>query len=169
MSAERIVILRHGEKTSDLKDQNLSVRGYERAAALSVLLSHGYKDIVAICAAGIGPGSPSERPSETIAPLAAKLNLVPVESYPKDQWSGAVQQIQQTDYTNGTVVLCWVHDEIPDIANALGAGMHPWPDGRYDVLWVLDYSSGSCVWNQKAQLLMYGDTELAAVVSDPIQ
>jgi hypothetical protein len=169
MSAKRIVILRHGEKTSDPTDESLSVQGYERAAALAVLLATDYPDIVAIYAAGVGPGSPSLRPGQTVAPLVARLNIQPVENYLKDNWSGAVQAIQNTDYTNGTVILCWVHDEIPDIAKLLGAGKHPWPSGRYDVLWILDYSSGSCVWSQQGQLLMYGDTALASTVEQPSQ
>ena len=166
MNPQKIVILRHGEKTTDATDEHLSLAGYQRAAALAPMLDTDYPGIVAIYAAGIAAGSTSYRPLETITPLAERVGVTPIINYPKDGWQGMVTENQKAQaYTQGIVVICWVHDEIPDIAQALGAPKTKWPSGRYDVLWILDFTSGKLQFLQEPQLLMYGDQALAAPTS----
>jgi hypothetical protein len=85
MPPDRIMFIRHAEKPDNGKDgvamdgspdaESLTVRGWQRARALIVFFCAEPKMRPnAIFASGIGHGSKSKRPVETVTPLAAKLN-----------------------------------------------------------------------------------------------
>ena len=65
---KEILILRHAEKPTDASNENLSPKGYERAAALSYYLPNTFGTIDHIFAGGVGHKSHSKRPIETITP-----------------------------------------------------------------------------------------------------
>jgi broad specificity phosphatase PhoE len=102
MSTLTILIIRHAEKPGEAwpgpgltpdgvaDKKSLVIRGWQRAGAWSALFGAGlggddFPQPGAIYAAN--PSStagedPSQRPFETIAPLAARLTLTPIVKYP---------------------------------------------------------------------------------------
>jgi broad specificity phosphatase PhoE len=86
MSSKRIMVIRHAEKpgvpTDDggvaadgaRDDESLTVRGWQRAGALARFFSSQPElRPRAVFAAGIGHGSKSRRPMETVMPLVDLL------------------------------------------------------------------------------------------------
>ena len=109
-------------------------------------------------------GSKSERPLETITPLAQRLDIVPntsfVEGEEKEMVASALAQ-------SGVVLISWQHDEICKIANYIVASAPPaglpskWPRDRFDVVWVFTPpATSSDPWGfvQVPQQLLSGDT-----------
>jgi len=160
-----ILILRHAEKPKDSSNENLSTKGYERAAALVYYFLHNFPGTDHIFAAGIGKHSPSNRPIETITPTAHRLYLIIHEEFLKDQFRAMVKHILANDkYINKQIIICWEHTDIEAIATAFGA-LHvpkaaPWPENRFDLVWQLS-SNLENGYNlvQHPQKLMYGDLD----------
>jgi hypothetical protein len=183
---KKIMIIRHAEKpksgfqgvqengTSDSK--SLIVPGWQRAGALNAFFapakgSPPKKDIAKpdyIYAAN--PSGESERPCETVTPLAAWLEYQQNSkefnvSY--DIGGGESDMVDSAIALDGTVLICWEHDNIyPNIVNAIKShvpitnysAMKAWPN-VFDLVWVfdLDSSGKNYTWNQVHQELMYGD------------
>lgn len=105
-------------------------------------------------------GSRSARPFETVAPLAAKLNLVPVVSHSLGDEPALVAEVVKL---NGTKLICWQHEAIPEIARlimgAVGISPGEWPHDRFDVVWCFTNNGNGKVWTfaQKCQQLLAGD------------
>lgn len=171
---QRVMIIRHGEKplvkhdppfgvTADGEQdwESLTVRGWLRASGLALLFTAPQDG----SATGTGLATPSliyaskprepgvalpaeetasksKRPLQTITPLAAKLGLTPDLSFGKgDEDALAAEVLRQSR----TVLICWQHEAIYDIARAITAAGPPkaalpvkWPGERFDVIWILD-------------------------------
>jgi hypothetical protein len=107
---------------------------------------------------------PSNRPYETLIPLAAKLGLRPNVSYGKSHYANMVAAALACD---GMVLIAWQHEDIPLTTASGGPGISQeiltqtgvlgdptklgvptsWPVGptgaRYDLVFVFDRPSGS--------------------------
>ena len=103
------------------------------------------------------------RSVETVKPLAEALKLPINETYLRDDYRRMLAEIMaRKDYEGRTVLICWEHKMILDIAKEPGVENAPnkWPAGTYDRTWVINFRPG-----QKPQLrdlpqrLMYGDSE----------
>jgi broad specificity phosphatase PhoE len=155
----KIVILRHGEKTDDAGDVNLSVRGYSRAGALAPALpaAFGKPDFLFATQAS----ADSNRPVETITPLAQSLSLT-IDSKHADKDYGKVAEdlLSNSKYQDKFVVICWHHGKIPDLASALGVTppQNPWPGEVFDRYWVLNRSGEIASVENQPQQLLYGDS-----------
>jgi hypothetical protein len=161
-----IIIIRHAEKPPE--GSHLSLAGRERAAALVPYFLETpelleFKTPVAIYAQAPKNGTSSVRAIETIKPLADTLKLPINEPYVRDDYRKLVAEIMaRKDYEGHTVLICWEHKMILDIAKELGVENVPsnWPAGTYDRTWVVRFAPG-----QKPQLrdlpqhLMFGDSE----------
>jgi hypothetical protein len=161
-----IVIIRHAEKPPD--GNHLSLAGRERAAALVPYFLETpelleFKPPVAIYAQAPKKDTSSMRSVETVKPLAEALKLPINETYFRDDYRRMLAEIiARKDYEGRTVLICWEHKVILDIAKELGVENAPnkWPAGTYDRTWVINFRPG-----QKPQLrdlpqrLMYGDSE----------
>jgi len=182
MPASKIMLMRHAEKPSDdgtvlgvtqtgVADQDeLSVRGWQRAGGLAHLFSvlGGAGPIGelakprALFAPAIAGPVKSKRSRHTILPLAKRLGLVTDTQYTKDDLAGLSQALLQAE---GVVLACWEHKVIPQIANEILGNSTDvpqlWPDGRFDVIWVLDATSSGWSFNQLPQLVLGGDEEAA--------
>lgn len=162
---KQILILRHAEKPQDKHNENLSTKGYERAAALAYYLPDTFAKVDHIFAAGIGHHSPSHRPVETITPLADRLGLKIHQKYLKDDHVAMVNHILDDDkYTDTIIVICWEHTDIESISSAFGATnvpSTPWPGTIFDLVWQLSLVPSQNTYNieQIPQLLLYGDTK----------
>ncbi len=148
----QIVIIRHGEKTGDT-DVNLNQQGCERAYALPRFFETDpvvtqYGPPAAIFAAAGQDKKHREgaiRAGETITPTALKLGLPIQETYTVDDAQALARSVMNDPRYNGkTLVISWVHENIPDLAQALGAQLpkklEHWPGDVFDEAWVLRFS-----------------------------
>lgn len=182
----KIMIVRHAEKPADSgkphgvdasgekDDESLIVAGWQRAGALAVLFapSHGALQNPALVtpeflfASGVAKHSESERPQETITPLAAKLGLTINTQAIKGQ-EGQVAALAMA--CGGFALIAWEHQDIHLIANAIMGNdtsvPQTWPGDRFDLVWVFDWNSGTkqYVFSQVPQQVLAGD--LPTVIS----
>ena len=191
----KIMLIRHAEKPPDHpnksgpwdvkedgtsgKGHSLTVGGWERAGALIGFFAP-YKTVPAkskiatpdyIYAAN--PKGETERPCETVTPLARWLKYTPGSSrfnlsydIDKDENKLAGDVLQHS----GRVLICWEHnniikivdkiDEKYPISNYEELKTHPWPD-VFGLVWILDYhdKQGQYTWTHTHQHLMPDDIE----------
>jgi len=167
----RILILRHGEKPGDPTAEgsedgiNLSTRGYERAGALAPYVpgTFGAPDYLFATA----PSKHSNRPVETITPLANALGLKIHADYADADFQKLADHILgSSKYAGKLLLICWHHGKIPALTSALKGlpPFSPWPGHVFDRVWQIDYAQPSgpgastfAVANMPQQLL-YGDS-----------
>jgi hypothetical protein len=160
-----IYLIRHAEKLTDGRE-DLSPAGFARAAVLAQIFipppgsartplprpdflfaTHASKH--------------SNRPVETITPLAAALNL-PIDS---DILNGDYAQLATLllsgKYAGKIVLVSWHHGNLPGLARALGAvpPYTPWPDQQFDRIWRIDYHDGKATLTDLPQALMPSDSK----------
>jgi broad specificity phosphatase PhoE len=168
----RIFIIRHAEKpagsikgvndSGSQDPESLTPRGWQRAGALAVFFGskQGLKAPGRIYASASSTATKSDRPLETIGPLAAKLGIKPILKYTKGEEEKLAAEITKR---NGTTLVCWQHEDIAAIAKSiLGAKAEipsPWPAHRFDVVWCFRRSGKRKKWefSQVCQLLLKGD------------
>jgi hypothetical protein len=85
-------------------------------------------------APSVGKATKSGRMMQTIWPLAVKYNLTVNSKYDVKQTSALAKNILKR---SGTVLVVWEHNNIADIAAALGAQTKSlsWPGNDYDSIW----------------------------------
>jgi hypothetical protein len=187
------MIIRHAEKPPkdgskplDVKEdgepgkgKSLIVPGWQRAGALNAFFAP-YQSTPSnaeiatpdyIYAAS--PTSESQRPFETVTPLAAWLNYAPGSSQFNDTFTiggGEPALVTAVLALSGVVLICWEHDNImPNIMSAINNQIpianyssipNPFPDVFY-LVWVLDLNPAgtSYTWTSVNQNLMAGDVQ----------
>ena len=160
-----IILLRHAEKTADDHNPNLSLRGLERAQALPSLLTNSpafsnYGPPVACLAPRPTPHGHGRRAEDTIAPLAGQLHL-PVSALhaANDHARLAKEVLSNPSFDDQTVVICWEHDDLPQLARELGV-QQPlrWNGGTFDRLWVVTWDGDQARLRDLPQHLLPGDS-----------
>jgi hypothetical protein len=188
MSALTILIIRHAEKPGEswpgkgltvdevTDKKSLVVRGWQRAGSWSALFGTGlggsdYPQPAVIYAAD--PKSttgeePSQRPFETVVPLAARLGLRPDTTYAAGQESELAAKI--VGLTGGVVLVSWehkaiIHDLLPAIAGSQSIPGMPtkWDGTRFDVVLRFDRASPGAPWSFRLLFprLLSGDSDTA--------
>ena len=178
--SNKIMIIRHAEKPAEhgkphgvnidgeLDAESLVVDGWQRAGALAVLFapSHGALQNPALVtpeflfASGVASHGTSERPQETLTPLAAKLGLGINTQALKGQ-EGQVAALAMA--CGGFALIAWEHQDIPTIANAILGNTstvpQTWPGTRFDVVWIFDWDHRTkrYEFSQIPQQLLAGD------------
>ncbi len=162
----QILIIRHGEKPGDpgvdseADGPNLSTKGYERAAALAFNIPAAFGKIDYLFATQ--ESKHSNRPVETITPLAAALNLKINSDYADDDFEKIAEHIlDHQKYSGERILICWHHSKIPQLATALHVAKppSPWPDEVFDRVWIINYDAGKAVLTNVPQKLLYGDSD----------
>ena len=161
----QVILIRHGEKPPE--GDYLSLQGRERAAALvpcflgSPALLH-YGPPVAIYAMKPTNADSSIRSEQTMMYLADELNLPIQNDFGYGETENLVEKINNSEeYEGKTVVICWPHTELPQLAAQLGAKNSPkkWADGIFDRFWILTFEeNGSVTFANRPQKLLYGDS-----------
>jgi len=145
-----IIVIRHAEKPADAEDPHLSPVGVKRAARLVSFVMTDPAMVklgspVAVFATQSTKHDNGQRTQETVAPLARALKL-PVQTpfLGKDYAALAKQILANPAYTGKTVLICWNHEEIPELAAALGLEPEPpkWKGGVFDEVYVISYDRG---------------------------
>ena len=191
----QIMLIRHAEKPygthfgvtdhGNRSAESLIVRGWQRAGALVALfdpavgaLQNPYLAVPTVIYAskpvtsasstkkGKKIGSKSQRPLQTITPLAQRLGLTPnlsfVEGQEKELAAAVLSQ-------SGIVLIAWQHEKIPTIAKHIVGANPPvppyppkWLSNRFDIVWVFTPPTPPATpWGfaQVPQQLLVGDTD----------
>jgi hypothetical protein len=102
----------------------------------------------------------SNRPIETVTPLATALN-VPLNDGFADK-EASIQKMTNAilnDFPGEIILVCWHHGMIPAIAKALGIAKPPKWDGKvFDRVWQITFPKGKATLTNSAQMLLYGDS-----------
>jgi broad specificity phosphatase PhoE len=125
----RILMMRHGEKSDDPMDPDLTPDGQKRADALATYIPDKFGRQDFIFATAISRHS--ARPYETVKPLATAAG-VPIDATYADQDYGALAThlTEKAKFQGKLVVVCWHHGNIPNLMHTLRA-----PDGTYPDPW----------------------------------
>lgn len=178
-----ILIIRHAEKTGDKADIHLSKKGVERADALSMIFEKSKErpdpfptpDVIFAAS----PSKDSNRPIETVTPLAKKLKLTIGDKYTSKVTAASPDDKDKTakvpgmnelrdelfgdaKYAGKTVLISWRHSTIPELAKTLKATSAPttWPDDVFDRVWQITYDDkGNATFLDRPMRLLAGDAE----------
>ena len=157
---QQILIIRHAEKPDDTKDSHLTARGYARAAALVQYFSGSFSTADFLYATQKSSGS--NRPVETLTPLATALHMTINSSIADADYATLAQQIlTDPQYAGKMLIVCWHHGTIPALARALGVDKPPtsWLDAVFDRVWRIQYSDGQVIFDNLPQRLLFGDSQ----------
>lgn len=184
----KIMLIRHAEKPTDAPPPHgvtphgehdkkaLSVRGWTRAGALAALFAPAngqfqnphFATPTIIYAMGIGSGSESYRPQQTVTPLLDKLapDVRSNFDFIKEQEPEMVASL--LDQT-GVVLVCWEHDRLAHAARHIPLSTNnrtpvpsEWDSKRFDPVWIfdLDPNAPGYLFTPAPQLALAGDSPL---------
>ena len=157
----QIILIRHAEKPDSPDAVHLSKAGEKRAKNLVPFITSDaeltkYGLPVALFATGTTKHGRGQRTQETITPLATELKL-PVEApYQSENYGVLAKMIlANRQYEGKTVLICWNHEEIPQLAAALGVHPQPpkWKDNVYDRVYLISYHDGKATLQDLPQKL----------------
>jgi hypothetical protein len=184
VAAEKIMLIRHGEKQvvpppfgvkvdGTQNKHSLTVHGWQRAGALVPFFRTPWITAIAtptvLYASRVTAGdsgflvdgedvTKSRRPQQTLAPLSEVIRTKIITDW------GVGQEPQLVAAINagaGIVLVAWEHKHIPLIAGALSSDAPAaWPAGApFDLVWVLDpiVGSGKYSFKEVRQNLLSGD------------
>jgi len=186
MTEHTILVIRHAEKPETAGDggvdatgardpRSLTSRGWQRAGVWAELFAPSYSQpqtlprptaIFASAPAShaevaAGGGSKSRRPLETISPLAAKLGIKVDLHFAK---GGEADLAKAISAIEGVVLVCWQHEDIAAIANALtprpkGVPQN-WPGHRFNLIFKFTRPGNASPWafQQIVPVMLDGDT-----------
>lgn len=172
-----IMVIRHGEKPADPGSpegidasgnpdtHSLTPAGWQRAHALLGLFDpadrrvrQGLQRPAMIYAAG-GTGGEGTRPRETVQPLADHMRIPEDTSFAKGDEAALITHITSHP---GPTLICWQHQEIPAIVDALGAVTPTpptsWPSDRFDVVWTFTATTSGWIFAQVPEMVLPGDS-----------
>lgn len=161
----QVLIIRHAEKPA--QGNQLNTKGRIRAAALAPYFVDGdwfkkYGPPAAIYAQKPSHVDGSERPIETVTPLANALGQTLHTEFTHQQLKEMIQEVKSHPQYNGKLVLIsWEHHAIPEMARLFGATTAPnnWEGDIFDRVWVIDYlADGSVNFQNIPQRLLFGDS-----------
>jgi hypothetical protein len=163
-----ILIIRHGEKPPEGDASvHLSTQGEQRAAALHELFERSEKrpkpfpvpdDVFATAAS-----RHSKRPIETVKPLVNLLRIPFNKEHADDDFQIVANEIfHNKKYEGKTILICWHHGKIPELARALKVVDAPskWNDLLFDRIWRITYdATGKATFTDLPQRLLPTDTK----------
>ncbi|CAK7231841.1 hypothetical protein SBRCBS47491_008066 [Sporothrix bragantina] len=149
-SGPTVYMIRHGEKPDS--GNGLNAEGLERAQCLRTLFgTSGSYNIGYIMAQQPKSNGKRQRPLDTVKPLAKDLGLTVDTSCDRDDEDCVVKTI--TGYKgSGNILLCWEHEELTNLAKALGVKKAPtYPSNSFNLIWTLppDYKTVASITSEK--------------------
>lgn len=157
----QIILFRHAEKPADKANPQLSPEGVRRASKLVGFLAtnpvvNKYGKPVAIFATKTTKDDDGQRTQETVAPAAAALKLaVQTPFLGKDYKQLAKLILGNPAYAGKTVVICWNHEVMPELAAELGVSPPPpaWKGNEYDQVYVISFRGRAAMLTVMAENL----------------
>lgn len=140
---QRILLMRHAEKTGDPEDIHLSPAGALRAERLAAYIPNTFGTPDYIFAAA--RSKRSIRSIETLTPLATALATQVRHDIEDSDFADLVDDLFSVkEYRGSIVAIAWHHGKIPDIAKMLGApkGSYPdpWPEKVFNLILDFEYA-----------------------------
>jgi hypothetical protein len=161
---KQILIIRHAEKNDSKSDIHLNARGYARAAALPALFLPAEFparfDTPEFLFAS-RKSAHSDRPVETITPLARALRLKIDNTFDNEDYAGLARHVLgKPVYAGKTVLICWHHGNIPALAGAMGIkdAATPWPEMQFDRVWRITFADAVPALTDLPQRLLPDDS-----------
>jgi phosphohistidine phosphatase SixA len=154
-----VYVIRHAEKLTDGR-VDLSAKGFERAKVLANLFdTKGLAPPQVLFATHLS--AHSNRPVETITPLAAALRLPINSEYMNEDYAGLAAELLSGRYAGKVVLVSWHHGKIPQLVTALGGKppYAPWPEEQFDRIWRIEWVGGKAVVTDLPQGLLAGDSK----------
>lgn len=162
-----ILIIRHGEKPPEGDESvHLSKQGEQRAAALHEMFEKSEKhpkpfpvpdDVFATAAT-----KHSKRPIETVKLLVDLLRLPFNKEYADDDFKKVAKDIfHSKKYEGKTILICWHHGKIPELARALKVADAPgkWKDEVFDRVWQITYdATGKATFSDLPEHVLASDS-----------
>jgi broad specificity phosphatase PhoE len=140
-----ILLLRHAEKPFDSSNPNLSPEGYDRAEELATFIPDKWGKPDFIFASEISRHS--ARPIETMKPLSKATGIKIDHEYADQDYEALAQLIlTNQEYDGALIVICWHHNNIPGLAQALNANTKvpsPWDATVFDLIVDIEYGAKS--------------------------
>src|SRR5262249_42590382 len=135
-----IVMIRHAEEPDNPGNPHLSKEGAARADLFVEFMTHDPAIIrlgppAAIFATQMTNDGNGQRTQETVAPLGSVLHLPVQTPYrAKDYAKLARRVLSDPTLAGKTIVICWNHEWLPQLAAALGVTPIPpkWKDKNFD-------------------------------------
>jgi broad specificity phosphatase PhoE len=164
----QVLIIRHAEKPPERDESvHLSPTGKDRAEHLHQLFRAPKKGQAPFPTPDVifaaRDSKHSHRSVETVTPLARKLKLTINSNYPDADFAKLAHEILHSGkYAGKTVLICWHHGMIPDLARALRAGDAPrhWKGNTFDRVWELTYQkNGQVTFRDLPQHLLRADSD----------
>jgi hypothetical protein len=163
----QIILFRHAEKPDDPASVHLTEQGRRRALGLVALLGRhsaltSNAPVAALYATRVTRHDRSHRTGETLEPLGQDLGLPLDTRFGSDNYRVlAAGVLNNPAYRGRTVIICWTHHEIAQLAGALGVQPQPaaWKDKRFDRLWVISFPNGRAALRDLPQELLPGDSK----------
>ena len=142
----RLVVMRHGEKTGDKKDMNLSAAGQARAEKLAVYIPQTFGKPGFIVAAM--QSKHSNRSYETVVPLSRASGVAIDERFKDDKADALISALGSDPAFAGKLgVISWHHSALPALIAGLGAAdgtfPDPWDPAVFDLIIDLTYPGGA--------------------------
>ncbi len=164
-----VLIIRHAEKPPpEAMSPDLNAAGKQRAEAIPELFKKSAGRPEPLPAPDVifaaKDSAKSHRPTQTVAPLAAKLRLKVNTHFDDDSDTEklAAELLTNPKYAGKTVLVAWRHGHIPLMAKALGAADAPaaWGDDVFDRVWKIAFdANGKATVSDLPQRLLKGDAE----------
>lgn len=153
----QVLIIRHAEKPEG--GNGLSPIGMMRAKELVSFFTKSpevlkFGPLAAIYAARPGKEDGSVRSIQTVTPLASAMKLPLHSQYTAGHYLQMVEEVMTNpDYQGKSVLICWEHHAIPEIARAFGAHDAPskWHGHVFDRVWLIGFGQGGVVTFQEFQ------------------
>ncbi|HTI72958.1 MAG TPA: histidine phosphatase family protein [Candidatus Limnocylindria bacterium] len=143
---ERIILIRHGEKPADHDDPHLTAEGRAHAERWVAYFTNSPVRLPGVLYAPRPTKQhPSDRASETLQPLAKARQLEIRTPYASTDYAKLAHDLLADDKLKGqTVVICWVHQYLPQFAKALGVDSQPkeWRGEDYDGVYEITFPDG---------------------------
>jgi hypothetical protein len=161
----QIILLRHAEKPDDPDALHLSREGQQRSQALVKFFTETHKltkfgEPYALFACRATRRGHGQRPQETLTPLAKYLHTSIQTPYLSEDYKKLAKSIlHNAKFKGKTVVICWVHEYLPEFAAALGVDPQPakWKDSVFDQIYLITYRQGKADLDEIWQKLLPGD------------
>lgn len=180
-----VMLIRHAEKPRPslsiqgvdplgrTDPQSLSVRGWQRAGALTRLFVDSGPNIPHLAqprhlfAPSTTAASPSRRGAQTLAPLSELLGITTDTAFDKNDIAGLTRAVRRCP---GPVLIAWQHKAIIQLANALlgsdARSPQKWPDDCFDMIWSFGLEQPeqpATHFDQIPQALLGGDRAITKV------
>jgi hypothetical protein len=152
IKVKQVILIRHAEKENQDGSEeqvHLSDIGKKRAGELpEFFMKHRPKAINKpdiLMAMKQKKPDESNRAYETIEPLSKMLNIPIISDFKRSKTNSAVNEINSCG-EDKTVLVCWEHVELVNIAKSLGAPVKTWgysgndffdQSNNYDAIWVI--------------------------------